>query len=107
MAVTTYPDKSMYFWVRVSRNPSKQVMILFFGDEGDLNYFKSRQGYPCFFLITPPGSSTSFWSMQNDGTTFTEKQNIAQAEAIVAAEAHPANWVVVKETYQTRAFYNT
>jgi hypothetical protein len=104
MSVTTYPDKSMYFWIRVSRDPKKQEMILFFGDEGDLNYFNSRQSYPCFALQTPPGSAVSLWSISNAGTTFTTKQNLAIAEATAAAEN--AGWTVIKGTDQTRAFYN-
>jgi hypothetical protein len=103
--VYQYPEKSMYFWVRVSRDPKQQKMILFFGDEGDFNYFNSRQSYPCFFLITPHGSAVSFWSVSNEGTTFTDKQDIAEAAANAAATA--AGWTVVVETYQTRAFYNT
>ena len=104
--VYPYPEKSLYFWVRVSRDPRKQQMILFLGDEGDYDYFKSRQGYPCFFLMVPPGSAETFWSLQNAGETFIDKKDLAKAEAIAAAEAHPANWVVIQETYQTRAFYN-
>ena len=103
--VYPYPDKNLYFWVRVSRDPRKQQMILFFGDEGDFNYFKSRQGYPCFFLITPPGSAASFWSLHNDKTTFIEKQDLAKSEAKAAATA--GGWLVVEESYQSRAFYNT
>tara|TARA_Y100001973_G_C5202378_1_gene338839 strand:- start:2427 stop:2741 length:315 start_codon:yes stop_codon:yes gene_type:complete len=103
--VYRHPEKSMYFWVRVSRNPKRQEMILFFGDEGDFNYFKGRNGYPCFFLITPPGSALSFWTINNAGATFTDKQNAAKTAAKNAATA--GGWFVVDETDQIKAFYNT
>jgi len=96
---------TMFFWVRVSRNPARQKMILMFGDEGDFNYFKGRQGYPCYFLATPPGSALSFWTLANAGDTVEKKQDLAKSGAIAAAKA--AGWEVVEETYETQAFYNT
>ena len=96
---------TMFFWVRVTRDPTRQKMILMFGDEGDFNYFKGRQGYPCSFPATAPGSALSFWTLANEGTTTEKKQDLAKAAAIAAAKA--AGWEVIEETYETQAFYNT
>jgi hypothetical protein len=95
---------TMFFWVRVSRNPAHQKMILMFGDEGDFNYFKGRQGYPCYFLAVPPGSGVDFWTLANAGTTVEKKQDLAKEGAITAAKT--AGWTVVEETYETQAFFN-
>ena len=98
-------SSTMFFWVRVSRDPSARRMILFFGDEGDFNYFKDRLAYPSFFLEVPADAGVSFWSLADyGGTTVEEKQNNAKKAAIAAAEAVP--WVVVEETYEIKAFYS-
>ena len=99
---------TMFFWVRVSRDPTRKKMILMFGDEGDFNYFNGRLAYPSFFIEVPAGSAVSFWSLADyGGTTTEEKQDNAKAAAIAAAKAHPANWIVVEETYETQAFDNS
>ena len=95
---------TIFFWIRTNRNIHQQKMVLSFGTMKDLEFFSDRESYPSFFLATPPGSATSFWSLADyGGTTAEEKQENAKAAAIAAAEAH---WIVVEETYEIQAFYN-
>jgi hypothetical protein len=95
----------MYFWVRVTKDLHHRRLFLFFGDEGDYNYFKSRQGYPCWFSETPDPHGPSWWTLhEQSGTTEFEKKTEAKKAAIHAAMT--AGWVVVEETYETQAFYN-
>ena len=36
----------MYFWVRITKDLHYRRLSLFYGSEGDYDYFYSRQGYP-------------------------------------------------------------
>ena len=94
----------MYFWVRITKNLQYRRLFLFFGDQGDYDYFYSRQGYPCWFSETPHGQPPWWTLHEQSGTTKFEKKTEAKAAAIAAAKT--AGWVVVEETYETQAFYN-
>lgn len=95
----------MYFWVRITKDLHYRRLSLFYGSEGDYDYFYSRQGYPCWFSETPAGSATNWWDLHSQsGTTDEAKRIAAKAAAIAAAKA--AGWVVIEETNETKAFYN-
>ena len=95
----------MYFWVRISKDLHYRKLLLFFGSEGDYNYFYARRGYPCWFSDTPAGSAANWWSLHEQAGTTNEAKRIAAQKAAIAA-AKTAGWVVIEETNETKGFYN-